>query len=155
MKSINIQKYATPKNLLFLGLFVVISLTIYNLFFKDKKEEDAEDINPAKDKLPPTRDGSTISNIYLTKCKQIAGAQYDAMNQWGTDEERLFSTLKDLNGKALQMVYRYFGKPKYSGIGRSTLIGEDRTLFGWYAKELNDSELDKMKKIWYKSGLAL
>lgn len=148
------QGMTTTKNIvLSLAVIIISAFALYWIFKKKDDDENGENADPSDDVKRPTADGSTVSNIYLAECKQIAGIQYDAMNRAGTDEKALFDSLKGLNGKALQMVYKYFGKPKYAGWGRSGYIGEDRNLFGWYRKELGSSDLDKMRDVWKKSGL--
>lgn len=119
---------------------------------QDRADQAVEDaVNNSAD------DGSTVSNISETEASSIATTQYDAMQGFGTEEERLFSSLEGLNGKALQLVYQKFGTrpglmggywPVYAG-------GVLMDLFSWYRMELTDQEIDRMQTIWAKSGIQL
>lgn len=93
----------------------------------------------------------------FTPYDSIAESQYEGMRDYGTDEELLFSTLKDLNAPDLRQVYKAFGKRTYrsGGAGIPFLVGQNTDLFGWYANELNDKELKKMRSIWLKSNMKL
>jgi len=98
-----------------------------------------------------------LKKTEFTPYDSIAESQYEAMRDYGTDEELLFSTLKELNAPDLRQVYKSFGKRTYrsGGAGIPFLIGQNTDLFGWYANELNESEREKMKSIWNKTGMKL
>ncbi|NBZ96577.1 MAG: hypothetical protein EBR40_09165 [Proteobacteria bacterium] len=86
----------------------------------------------------------------------IADRQYNAMNMWFTDEESLFAALEGLNKQELIAVASKFGK-RASTIslfpGTQQSISFPRSLTEWYDSELSGSDRDRMKAIWFGTGL--
>ena len=151
-----IQKYLTKKNLLIAGGVVVLVIALRQLF--KKKPEDASSTTVVTDKTIkniPTRDNTFVSNITETQAAQIAKTLFNSMKWAGTDEQAMYDVLKDVNGEGLKLVYKEYGEPKYAAFGYSPYLGIKTDLFGWFQQELDENELAKMKKIWYKSGLNL
>jgi len=106
----------------------------------------------------PTLDGSKVtdrSTITEAAATQIAGVSYDAMNRLGSASvDVIISSLNGLSGASLQRVYQMFGKIKYLGTGHdSSWLGVDKDIFGWYRAEYSGNSLNKLKKVWEKSGL--
>ena len=58
---------------------------------------------------------------------------YDAMEGWGTNESKIFSTLNPLNSDQIQAVKKYF----------NTYFGEGESLEDWFNSELSGDDLDK------------
>jgi len=151
-----IQKYLTKKNLLIAGGVVVLVIALRQLF--KKKPEDASSTTVVTSKTIkniPTRDNTFVSNITETQAAQIAKTLFNSMKWVGTYEQDMYDALKDVNGEGLKLVYKEYGEPKYSAFGYSPYLGTRTDLFGWFQQELDENELAKMKKIWYKSGLNL
>lgn len=111
----------------------------------------------AKDTKVGSKKILSIQSKSNNELQQIAEMQFAAMNQYGTDEDLLFNSLKDLNSKDMEKVFNYFGERDYEKIqGNSQpIFGEQSNIFIWYANELNQKELDKMRKIWEKAELNI
>lgn len=151
-----IQKYLTKKNLLIAGGVVVLVIALRQLF--KKKPEDASSTTVVTSKTIkniPTRDNTFVSNITDSQAAQIAKTLFNSMKWAGTNEQAMYDVLKNVNGEGLKLVYKEFGEPKYAAYGYSPYLGTKTDLFGWFQQELDENELSKMKKIWYKSGLML
>jgi len=88
--------------------------------------------------------------------KLVADSQFLAMDKYGTDEDLIFKSLEGLNAEDLKLVNKYFGK-RCSRIyllpGVSQCISPYLNLFEWYSQELDASDLEKIKAIWFKTGL--
>ena len=86
----------------------------------------------------------------------IADREYNAMNQWGTDTESLFSALEGLTPSELVAVASKFGK-RASTIslfpGTQQSVSFPRSLTEWYDSELSGSDRERMKAIWALTGL--
>lgn len=86
----------------------------------------------------------------------IADREYNAMNMWGTDTESLFSALEGLTPSELVAVASKFGK-RASTIslfpGTQQSVSFPRSLTEWYDSELSGSDRDRMKAIWFGTGL--
>lgn len=114
---------------------------------KDKFDRHKDDIknnppNPSKLSLP--------RQAY----KNIAEIQYEAMNRAGTNEKKLFRSLKGLNRDDLLTVNMDFGLRARTILGGTVAISGRRNLMQWYRSELSGSDLQKMLKIWQKTGLT-
>lgn len=130
-----------------LAVIAIALLAYYKLFGKSDAEKQAEkDLEEIKNKpLPRANELPTIVNA---EAQAIAERQYEAMNRIGTDENELFRSLVNLNGADLRLVYEAFGVRNYYA------FRDPLNLLSWYARELNRTELTRMKIIWYKSGLT-
>ena len=86
----------------------------------------------------------------------IADRQYNAMNMWFTDEESLFASLQGLTPAELTAVAAKFGK-RASTIslfpGTQQSISFPRSLTEWYDSELSGADRERMKAIWFGTGL--
>jgi len=86
----------------------------------------------------------------------IADRQYNAMNAWGTDTESLFASLQGLSAQELVAVASKFGK-RASTVslfpGTQQSISFPRSLTEWYDSELSGADRDRMKSIWFGTGL--
>jgi hypothetical protein len=97
----------------------------------------------------PTNDGSTQSNINETQAIALAQGQYSAMAYAGVNFSQMYNALLPVNGKGLQLVAQKFGTKE-----KGTIWKEDYTLFQWYNDELSGTQLQKMRDLWYKSGIS-
>lgn len=102
----------------------------------------------------PPADASSPS-LSNTEIQTIAATQFSAMADLGTNEALLFSSIKNLSGADLIRVYNAFGTKSYAATGSWFGVGYPLDLFGWYKEELGESDLQKMKQIWAKSGLTI
>lgn len=150
-----IEKYLTKKNILIAGGVVVLVIVLAKLFKKKPKDDisNTQVVTKKTIKNIPTRDNTFVSNITDTQAANIAKTLFNSMKWIGTDEQAMYDVLKDVNGEGLKLVAAAFGEPKYSAFGYSPYLGTRTNIFGWFQAELNENELTKMKKIWYKSGL--
>ena len=75
---------------------------------------------------------------------------------WGTDEESLFASLEGLTPAELTAVAAKFGK-RASTIslfpGTQQSISFPRSLTEWYDSELSGADRERMKAIWFGTGL--
>lgn len=100
------------------------------------------------------KEDNTKQSIGRAEIELIANIQESAMANSGTDEFTLFESIKNLNGEDLKAVYNFFGKRNYAFTGKGgNLIGELLSLPEWYHRELNDSDLKKMRNIWSKAKI--
>lgn len=102
---------------------------------------------------PPS--DASAGTITGTEAAAIAQKQFSAMADLGTNEDLLFSSLRNLNGADLIKVYNAFGTKSYAASGSWFGVGYPLDLFGWYTEELGSSDLAKMRSIWNKSGLNI
>jgi len=127
------------------------------------------DTDPGNDKFKdtagqvykrPTGDGSNLGTLSDHEIQSIADRQLSLMDRPGTGNN-LFADLQGLSGKDLQRVYIAFGKVWYdpilgvqSGSAFSLIGHKELDLFQWYEGELDESEMQQMRAIWQKSGIA-
>lgn len=107
----------------------------------------------------PAGDGSHSYSQPLNVLKSIADTQEAAMGDPGTNEDLLFNSLANMNGKDLQYIYTAFGKRWYDPLTSSSSgplwpVAVQLDLFNWYIKELGSSDKQKMAQLWAKSGLT-
>lgn len=96
------------------------------------------------------RDGSTTPNINITQAISLAELQYSGMDGWGTtDFNGMYNSLRNVNGKGLQLVAQQFGNKTHG-----TIMKEDWNIFQWYNYELSGNQLSQMRNLWDKSGLT-
>ncbi|MEK9700296.1 MAG: hypothetical protein VW270_31225 [Candidatus Poseidoniales archaeon] len=95
-------------------------------------------------------DGSTSPNINTTQAITLADQQYSGMQGWGTtDFNGMYNSLRNVNGKGLQMVAQQFGLKSHG-----TLWSDEWNIFQWYNYELSGNQLSQMRNLWDKSGLT-
>ena len=151
------------------GVIVVgAGVALYQLAVKpilnriDNNELD-KDFDKGKDQVTGknTEDGTVKATITDNEALSIANMQEQAMSElpFHTNEEKLFNSLKNLNGKDLQKVFNAFGLRWYDPITGATSGSlwpgaQKIDLFTWYSYDLNDEELQQMAAIWKKSGLS-
>jgi hypothetical protein len=91
------------------------------------------------------------------KHEYIAYLQFEAMAEsYGTNENKLFSSLNNLTTNDLIKVFNSFGIRRRTRIGGRRLLGifgKPLNLIQWYDRELNKNELHEMYLIWSKTGL--
>ena len=123
-----------------------IAYLAYKIFKPKSQDQIRFDKNLVDviNKPTPRPEPATITGA---EAKAIAERQFLAMNRPGTDEDELFRSLNELNGKDLQLVYAQFGLRNYFTLRRPL------DLFGWYVEELDQDEYKRMQLYWYKSGL--
>lgn len=133
-----------PENLAVAALAILAYL---KLFGKSAKEKELEkDLIEIRNKPLPRP--NVVATITMAEARAIAERQFIAMFRIGTDEDELFRSLNNLNGQDLRLVFEAYGVRNYFNF-RTPL-----NLFGWYARELDRTDLMRMKIIWYKSGLT-
>lgn len=139
------------------GIAAMAILLVIKSFFKKDKKNDAEKQREKilKELNDSVTSGETVApTISTSQAEVIAQGQLDAMAWFGTDSiDSMTLPLKKLNGTDLILVYDAFGLNRYFGAGRSSYLGTDLDLFGWYKEELDNEELNKMRSVWAKSKL--
>jgi hypothetical protein len=150
------------------GLGLIGYVTVVNPLLKYVgAKENATDKQKRKDterrNLPDPGDNSNTPNRSAAEIRSIVKAQYDSMNQLGTDETRLIQSLKGLNGSALQEVFDKFGSRYYNNTSgkagsswqQSVGLASLYNLFQWYQAELSQPTKQQLNKYWKKAGMQL
>jgi hypothetical protein len=91
--------------------------------------------------------GATLDDAII---KNMSNKLYIAMNSYGTDEDAIYSTLKDISTPNFNKLFNEFGKKYYDqslGINGNVVLDFKLDLFGWLNAELNESELSHLKSI--------
>lgn len=142
--TLTMKMRGTPFKILIWLLFP-ITVTIVFLVWKKKKND--QKIKNDKTKLSRS----------TTELKIIADLQETYMGDPGTKEKAIFKSLEELNENDLKEVFNQFGYRDYFfGVTMNAdfvLMGENINLLQWYTKELSTEDLNKMRKIWEKTGL--
>ncbi len=143
----------------------ILIRTVRNALTSERKqqfEEDTKDIDSLK-----TNDNSRNPTILVADARAIADFLFQQMKGFGgvnsNEYSAMYNALLKLNGKDLQMVYKAFAiRPRSNITGETTTtgftkvgLGEELDLFGWFNRELkNTNQLQNMRQLWSKSGLA-
>lgn len=109
------------------------------------------------DKIFAFLNGSPLNNLSTlgatltdTQAQNKADSLYVAMHGYGTDEQKIYSELKDISRPNFNKVFKFFGKKIYSpelGLDGTILIDKNQNLLTWLNEELNKSEIDYLKQI--------
>ena len=76
----------------------------------------------------------------------FANTLYGAMQDFGTDEETIYSTIDKIQTKDdMLLVIKAFGMKKYLWGARDPWLGQEYNLIGWLRSELNKKEIAKIK----------
>ncbi len=138
-----------PENFL---IAIVAAFAAFKIFGKSAADQQqAINVDEIKNKplpIPPGQTQPPAPTLTRAEAQAIAQRQYVAMWRPGTDEAELFRSINFLNGADLRLVYETFGIRNYYNLRKPL------DLFGWYVEELTRPELDRMRIIWYKSGLT-
>jgi len=154
--------------LLYGGVGLLAYGTVINPLFqylgiKDTPEEQQREDDTNRDNLPSPGDGSNTPNVSDAELRSVKQAQLNAMDGLGTNTQRLKSSLKKLNGAALQKLFALFGTKYYNtatgswGTYTQYQIGlaQEYNLFQWYQSELGAAEKKALNKIWQKAGMQI
>ena len=155
----NILKKINTKTIVTISVSVLalIILNEVRKYFRDKKDQK-ENTGTGHDTTKiPTKDGTTQTDdktITNEQAEQISRVSFNAMNQMGSGNVNdIINSLKNLTGADLQKVYAQFGTIGYLAWGFSP-YGVKKDIFGWYRAEYSGNALNKLKKVWEKSGLS-
>lgn len=86
----------------------------------------------------------------------FANNLYGAMLSWGSDVKLISETIGEINTKDdMLLVIKTFGMRKYLWFGRTQYIGQEYNLIGWLRKELNNSQIAKIKPKFESWGIPL
>lgn len=88
--------------------------------------------------------GGTITH---GQAKTIATILLDAMDYYGTEEQKIFDALRGKNLADFRAISQYFGTPRYDGIGRQEYFFPKRNLTYWLSEELSSDELNTLKSL--------
>lgn len=79
--------------------------------------------------------------------KKVSLELFDAMNQMGTDEDTIISTLRTVTPSQFLQVIKAFGKERYTDyLGYKTSFGTERNLQYWLKAELSSQEYLNLKR---------
>lgn len=127
-----------------------------NLFGKDKQDKARDAFDESVSKLPykPSRFSHSEADLKL-----VTNNVFQAMNQYGTDEDTIIDNLEKLNKDEMYYVMAAFGMRLYSdGVEASNWITKNLAssklnLIGWLKKELGGDDLEKVQAIFNKLNI--
>ena len=126
---------------------IVVGLGVYGIrkLLKGKKNPDGTTSSeaPSVDKMVIEKQKLSIS---VSDAALFANNLYNAMLDFGTEEEIIFSTLAKINTRDdMLLVIKTFGMKQYLWGGRAAFLGQDYNLIGWLRFELSKSDIAKIK----------
>ncbi len=119
------------------GALIIVGYTIYNKFFGKKPSLK---FNPSE----------PIPKLTPQQAKDKATRLMNAMENPGTDEEEIYSTLAGLNFNDFVMVSNAFGMKYYDkvlGVEGGFLFNDKHDLTDWLRFELSNSELEQLQNV--------
>jgi hypothetical protein len=134
-------------------------LTSVNVFESEEEQQKKKEKNRKVDNSNfPDNSSPSISK---GEAQTIADTQLQAMNTLGTNFPKLKQSLQGLNGADLVLVFRAFGNKYYNTVSgvldQPNMLNSSfvryLNLHGWYHQELDQENLNIIRKIWRKSGL--
>ena len=111
-------------------------------------------------KVAPSLKDTVIQKNNLTittsDAALFANTLYGAMQDIGTDEETIYSTIEKINTKDdMLLVIKAFGMKKYLWGARDPWFGQEYNLIGWLRSELSNKEVAKIKPKFDEWGLPI
>ena len=111
-------------------------------------------------KVAPSLKDTVIQKSNLTistsDAALFANILYGAMQDLGTDEETIYSTIDKVNTKDdMLLVIKAFGMKKYLWGARDPWFGQEYNLIGWLRSELGKKEIAKIKTKFDEWGIPL
>lgn len=111
-------------------------------------------------KVAPSLKDTVIQKNNLTitpsDAALFANTLYGAMQDIGTDEETIYSTIEKINTKDdMLLVIKAFGMKKYLWGARDPWFGQEYNLIGWLRSELSNKEVAKIKPKFDEWGIPL
>lgn len=86
----------------------------------------------------------------------FANTLYGAMQDFGTDEETIYSIISKISTKDdMLLVIKAFGMKKYLWGARDPWFGQEYNLIGWLRSELSGKEIAKIKPKFDNWGIPL
>jgi len=94
--------------------------------------------------------------INVSDASLFANTLYGAMQNFGTDEQVIYSTIDKLQTKDdMLLVIKAFGMKKYLWGARDPWFGQETNLIGWLRSELSKKEVAKIKPKFDEWGIPL
>jgi hypothetical protein len=111
-------------------------------------------------KVAPSLKDTVIQKENLTisasDAALFANTLYGAMQDFGTDEETIYSTIDKITTKDdMLLVIKAFGMKKYLWGARDPWFGQEYNLIGWLRSELSKKEVEKIKPKFDGWGIPL
>lgn len=111
-------------------------------------------------KIAPSLKDTVIQRANLTitpsDAALFANTLYGAMQNFGTDEHVIFSTIDKLTTKDdMLLVIKAFGMKKYLWGARDPWFGQETNLIGWLRAELKKKEIAIIKPKFDEWGIPL
>lgn len=127
--------------------FIVIGLVLIFLYRRFVK--GVQTPQPPGDlvNIPVEKEPDSKAGITEQEARAYAERLYEAMKNWGTDEEAIYKILQPLTLHDYNRVYNVFGKRKYFGGSEAAFLGENLSLTEWLIQELSDDEIIHLKKL--------
>jgi hypothetical protein len=123
------------------GGYALGALLLYNMFFGTPADNSSGT-------LDPTGNGDTTNpTVQGFNAKNIKSILFDAMNQFGTDEDGIISALQTVSQAQFKLVSDAFGLERYSDyLGYKTSTGTPRDLKYWLKAELSGEEYTNLHR---------
>ena len=86
----------------------------------------------------------------------FANTLYGAMQEFGTDEKAIYSTIDKISTKDdMLLVIKCFGMKRYLWGARDPWFGQEYNLIGWLRAELTEKEIKKIKPRFDQWGIPI
>jgi hypothetical protein len=147
--------------------YAIVGGSLIALYMIIKAFKDDEDTQIEKIDKQPTGDGSTVPltggrPFTDAMASSVAQTLHDYMRYCGTDEDGIIVTLSQgFNGKALQKIYKAFGRRKAAIIAGChgdalPFTGTQKDLGAYLRAELSgEPELDAIRTIFKKANINI
>lgn len=99
---------------------------------------------PGGNTPPPINSGYTITE---NQASVIARIILTAMDRFGTDTQAILNALRGKTPADFHLISEKFGTPRYDGAGEGMWPAPERGLVDWLTRELDKSEMQKLKKL--------
>lgn len=153
-----------PKLVIYASIGVIAGITIFIIVRKIRRGQKSKWTSAStQTRLDDELSNLNVSDTTITKGDAITISQnlFNAMDQWGTDEQAILDNLGRLKTKGdLNLVIQTFGIKPYDGMGLADtflsrqIAGVMKNLNGWLRAELSGADLRDVKAIYDKLGVA-
>ena len=122
---------------------VILLSTIIYFVTKDPKSDTSGTMT---DPTGNNDNGASGGGLYQFNPTNIAQGLYEAMADFGTDEEAIFNLLAPVSQAQFAQVVQKFGSRKYNSWTGGTSGGSAQPLKVWLKEELSSSDYEILRK---------
>lgn len=141
-------KYGLPALGVGIGIYA-----IKKLLFKKNPDGTSSKEAPSMKNTVIDKQNLTIT---VSDAALYANTLYGAMQELGTDEQTIYSTVDKIKSKDdMLLVIKAFGMKRYLWGARDSWFGQAYNLIGWLRSELSDNEISKIKSKFDNWGIPL